>query len=73
MLADAILVSAKVPVHPTATLTACNNAVVGVPVNASVTLVSSVFVNAAGVTVGIVGNVAKLPSPLIYCEIVPVG
>ena len=53
MAALAILPSANVPVHPNVKLVAANSAVLGLPPSVSVTLVSSVFVNAAGVTVGI--------------------
>lgn len=47
--AEAIRSSAKVPVHPSVNDVACNKAVDGVPHKVNVTLVSSVFVSAAGV------------------------
>ena len=50
--AEAILLSANVPVQPNVNDTACNKAVFGVPPNVNVTLVSFTFVKAAGVDIG---------------------
>ena len=47
--AEAILLSANVPVHPRVRLVAANKAVEGDPPNVNVTFVSSTFVRAAGV------------------------
>ena len=66
LLADVILLSARVPVQPNVKEVGCNRAVDGVPPKVKVTFVSSTFVKAEGVTVGIVGNVANDPSPLKY-------
>jgi len=53
--AEVILLSSRVPVHPSVRLTDYNKAVLGVPPKVRVTLVSSTLLRADGVTVGIVG------------------
>ncbi len=57
------LVSAKVPVQPKVKEVACNKAVVGLPPNVTVTLVSLVLVNAAGVGAPLDCHVGNTPGP----------
>ena len=75
VVADAILESANVPVHPSVRLVACNKAVDGEPPNVRVTFVSSVLVRAAGVTEAVALSVVpekESPVPRVISSNTPV-